>query len=97
MTLTRISSGNVDPVSGTRLNPVEKTFSVYGVKEENKIAFANAVNGVISNDLFYMVDPTVEPLVGDKLTISGQVFSVSNVESQTLKSVVLFYNVRLKK
>ena len=98
MTLTRVSGGVLDPVSGTITGEVTQTWTVYGVTKSYKYSDINASGGlVLSGDKLALIGATVKPVPGDKLTIMGGIWNVIAVDELSPQGEALLYYVQIRK
>jgi len=99
MTLTRVSGGTFDPVTGGIAGAVTQTFTVYGITTNYRMESVNATNSLIqSGDKMAKIGATVtEPGPGDKLTIMGDVWTVIAVDTLAPQGVALMYTIQIRK
>lgn len=98
MTLTRVSGGVLDPVSGTITGEVTQTWTVYGITKRYKASEINASGGLIlTGDKQAVIDATVKPLPGDSLTIMGTAWKVISVDELSPQGEALMHYVQYRK
>jgi len=80
LTLIREAGGDVDPVTGKRATSTSETFKPFGFPSKDSEKLAKLVNGVSLNDRTFKLDTTVQPELGDLITIEGQTFTVREID-----------------
>lgn len=98
MTLTRAIAGTFDPVTGGMTGGSLQAFTVYGITKSYKLSDVNAANSLIlSGDKQAIIEATVEPLVGNALTVMGEVWQVISVNELSPQGVALMYYCQCRK
>jgi len=95
MTLERVS-GLFDPITGLS-TPTSTVFTIYGIELDNKSSILRKGSGDVSSKSSALVEPTVSISVGDRLTISGVVWSVSSVSEVRPQGRVVMIDVGLSR
>lgn len=96
MTLTRVTAGTLDPREGTTTGKVTTAYSVYGVEQEYS-AYERDGTLIQATDKRIMLSPeSVQPVPGDKISISGSVASVINCQIIKPSTTVMFYDVQVR-
>ena len=103
MTLTRVSAGVFDPVTGATTGGITQTWPVYGITKnygtQTKTGADNNPNSLIrGGDKQAIIGADVtEPAPGDTLTIRGDVWIVVAVDCLDPQGVALLYNLQVRK
>lgn len=102
MTLTRAIAGIFDPVTGGMPGGVTQTFTVYGITKNynsmTRLSSQNDTNSLILiGDKQALIGATEKPVVGDTLTIMGEVWAVMAVDELSPQGVALMYYLQVRK
>lgn len=93
LTLTRVTGGDMDGVTGKRTGEVSTDYKPYGVPTKDRSATVKAINGTPLNDRVFLMDTTVEPEVGDRVTVDGDTFTIKESVPTYENGVAVFYTV----
>lgn len=103
MTLTRVSAGTYDPVTGLATGATTATYTVQGIttnyNSQTRLAAQMRPDSLIlAGDKMAIVDAAViVPVPGDKLTIASVVWQVIAVDTVAPAGVALLHKCQVRK
>lgn len=103
MTLTRVSAGTYDPVTGTTTGATTATYTLQGITiSYNSLtrlaAQVRPDSLILAGDMQAIVDATsIAPAPGDSLTIAGIVWQVIAVDTVAPAGVAMLHKCQIRK
>jgi hypothetical protein len=99
MTLTRVSAGTYDPVTGNTTGATAATHTVHGIVTNYTTALKNAGDSLIqSGDRLATIEAvTVAPAVNDTLTIGGIVWKIMAIDPIDPAGTAYIYKCQIRK
>jgi hypothetical protein len=99
MTLTRVSGGVFDPVTGATTGAVTQTWTVYGIESAFRDNLSMAAGALIQSGdrLAIIAADQTAPIPGDSLTIGGVVWHVIAVNAVNPAGAAYIFKVHIRK
>jgi len=99
MTLTRVSGGTYDPVTGGVTSPVTQTWTVYGIETAFRDGLTMAAGTLVqSGDRQAIIAADQQaPIPGDSLTIGGVAWKVIAVSPVNPAGTALLFKLHVRK
>ena len=96
ITIKRSTGNSINPVTGVVVGGTTANFTPQGLVQRYR---DDQIDGtrILASDRLVIIDNTVEPLTTDKITLSGQDWSIISVEESKPSTVGIVYFIQARR